>query len=343
VTVKQSRIELLLFFFIVVVAMVISCAKPALTPAPSPAPPPMPTGRLPLIDAHVHLPRELTLDYLIKLMDETGVQMAVLMPVFFSGQNQGISDENLILEYYKKKPDRIIPFLGMQRDALGDKRNWEDPARVAGLLQFAESRLRTGLFRGMGEFILWHYAYSVPVKGRLIKIPADTPLMKKFLDLATKYHVPITVHYEIDEESLPSLKKMLDYGNRATIILAHNGGRPDPPTLKALLDEYPNLFCDWAGMTYLGLYGRTSGEYKKNPVDDGTGHLRPEWKNIFEQYSDRFVGMGSDLAHPENWRNPKWQMRQIAAFRSLLSDLSPGTAEKIGYRNALKIFSPDIP
>ena len=87
----------------------------------------MPAGRLPLIDAHVHLPRELTLDYLIKLMDETGVQMAVLMPVFFSGQNQGISDENLILEFYKKKPDRIIPFLGMQRDALGDKRNWEEP------------------------------------------------------------------------------------------------------------------------------------------------------------------------------------------------------------------------
>ena len=66
-------------------------------------------------------------------------------------------------------------------------------------------------------------------------------------------------------------------------------------------------------------------------------------KVFFKQYSDRFVGMGSDLAHPENWRNPKWQMRQIAAFRSLLSDLSPGTAEKIGYRNALKIFAPVIP
>ena len=323
--------------------MVISCAKPTQTPAASPTPPPMPAGILPLIDAHVHLPRELTFDYLIKLMDETGVRMAVLMPVFFSGQNQGISDENLILEFYKKKPDRIIPFLGMQRDALGDKRNWEEPARVAGLLQFAESRLRTGLFRGMGEFILWHYAYSVSVKGRLIKIPADTPLMKKFLDLAAKYHVPITVHYEIDEESLPSLRRMLDYDRRVTIILAHNGGRPDPPTLKTLLDEYPNLFCDWAGMTYLGLYGRTSGEYKKNPIDDGTGHLRPEWKSIFERYPDRFVGMGSDLAHPESWRDPKWQKRQIAAFRSLLSDLSPGTAEKIGYRNALKIFAPVIP
>ena len=213
------------FGYIVVViiafalALMISCTAPSPMPVPTVTP-------TPIIDAHVHLPRGLTLDHLIKLMDETGVRMSVVMPVFFSRQDQGISDENLILEFYRKKPDRIIPFLGMQRDALGDIRNWGDPARVDRLLRFVESQLRTGFFRGMGEFILWHYAYSVPVKGREVKIPADTPLMKKFLDIAAKYNVPVTVHYEIDEQSLPSLKRMLDYGRQATIILAHNGGRP---------------------------------------------------------------------------------------------------------------------
>src|SRR5512139_3610508 len=59
---------------------------PTPTLTPTPAPPPMPAGMLPLRDAHVHLPRELTLDHLIKLMDETGVWMATLMPVFFTGQ-----------------------------------------------------------------------------------------------------------------------------------------------------------------------------------------------------------------------------------------------------------------
>jgi len=283
-------------------------------------------------------------------MDETGVQMTVLMPVFYERdkpQGQGISDENLVLDFYQKRPDRIIPFLGMQRPVLLDKRRWEQPDTAAErCFQLAESQLSTGSFRGIGEFILCHYSYSFPsgAQGGTIRIPADTPLMKRFLDLAAKYHVPVTIHYEIDEESLPSLKRMLEYGRRTTIILAHNGGRPALATLQTLLKEYPNLLIDWAGMNDFGAYGRTSQPdtkftwFVKNPIEDGTGHLRPEWKTFFEQYPDRIIGVGTDMAHPEGWAHPQGYIRQIAAFRSMLQDLSLGTAQKIGFQNAQKLF-----
>ncbi len=349
----------------VALTLVLSCTAPIPTPmptptpapsaTPTPAPTPTPTPAsapkpLPLIDAHNHLPRGVTLDYLIELMDGAGVQMTLLMPVYYGAnqpQGQGISDENLVLDFYKKEPNRIIPFLGMQRPELLDGRRWQQPdAAAEALLRFAESQLRTGLFRGMGEFILWHYPYSYPsgAKGGTVKIPADTPLMRRFLDLAAKYHVPVNIHYEIDTESFPSLKSMLEYGRQTTIILAHNGGRPAPTTLKALLDEYPNVLIDWGGMTRFGGYGRTSppGEgvsyVVKNPIEDGTGHLRPEWKALYEQYPERFVGIGSDMAHPEAWANPQGYVKQIAAFRSMLSDLSSETADKIGYKNAQKLF-----
>jgi Tat protein secretion system quality control protein TatD with DNase activity len=310
---------------------------------------------LSLIDVHNHLPRGLTMDYLVKLMDESSVKMTVLMPVFYGGNDprgQGISDENLVLEFYKKRPDRIIPFLGMQRPWFGILRRWQQPDAVAeNLLQFAESQLRTGLFRGIGEFILWHYPYSYPsgAQGGTVKIPADTPLMKRFLDLAVKYQVPVNIHYEIDQESLPSLKKMLEYGRQTTIILAHNGGRADCATLQALLEEYPNILIDWGGMTHFGGYGRTSPPregityFVKNPIEDGTGHLRPEWKVFFERYPDRVVGIGFDGAHPEGWTNPQFYKRNIATFRTMLSDLSPETAQKIGYKNAQKLFVPAKP
>lgn len=315
-----------------------------------PPPTPAPIRLLPLIDAHNHLPRGLTVDYLVQLMDEAGVQMTVLMPVHYGGnqpQGQGISDENLVLDFYKKRPDRIIPFLGMQRPVLLDATRWQQPdAAAQNLLRFAESQLSTGIFRGMGEFILWHYPYQFRAGQRAgaVKIPADTPLMKRLLDLAAKYHVPVNIHYEIDEESLPSLRRMLEYGQQTTIILAHNSGRPDSPTLKALLEEYPNLFADLGGMTEFGAYGRSAPPPPdlswavKNPMEDGKGRLRREWKALLEQYPDRFVGIGLDLAHPEAWGAPEQYKRAIDRFRSVLSDLSPEAAEKIAFRNAQKLF-----
>jgi Tat protein secretion system quality control protein TatD with DNase activity len=344
--------------FIAAVAALISCAKP---PAPDLGPaqtlPPASTRipslkrPLPLIDAHNHLPRGVTIEQVIKLMDEAGVRATTLMPVYYEGnqpQGQGISDENLVFEFYEKHPDRIIPILGMQRPVLLSPDRWKSPDDAAeNLLRFADSRLKTGLFKGMGEFILWHYPYAFPsgTRGGTVKIPADTPLMKKFLDLAARYRVPVIIHYEVDNDSFPALKRMLDYGRKTIIVLAHNGGRPESATLTAILDEYPNLFCDLGSMDHLGAYGRVSGGQGqwtvKNPIDDGTGHLRREWKALYELYPDRFM-IGTDLAHPELWAIPGNYKRRIAIFSSLLADLSPGSAEKIGFRNAQKLFGTKL-
>lgn len=281
---------------------------------------------------------------MIRLLDEATVAMVVLMPVFYGG-GQGIADEDRVLDFYRREPDRIIPFLGMQRPVLLDIDRWLYPQQFPQkLLDFTEEQLNTGLFRGMGEFIIRHYPYSLregEAVGGEVTIPADTPLMRRFLDLAVEYDVPVTIHYEVDSESLDSLRSMLEYGRQAAIILAHNCGRPDPETLRALLESYPNLNCDLGGMTPAGLYGTLTprgGQQPKNPLDDGEGHLRPEWRALFEQYPDRFVGVGTDLAHPDVWETPGPYTNQIRRFRGYLSDLSLETAEHIAFRNAWKLF-----
>jgi len=294
-----------------------------------------------LVDAHNHIVRGMTLDDLIEWMDNSLVQRTLLMPIFLGGDDpkgQGISDENLVIEWYKKQPDRIIPFLGMQRTIL-DKKRFEQPdAEAEKFLQFTEDQLRTGIFKGMGEFILRQYSYSYnEMEAAGVKISADAPLMKRFLDLAAKYKVPVIIHCEIDKDSLPSLRKMLEYGRQVKIILAHNGGRPDTATLQALLESYPNVFCDLAGMTLWGEYGFVGGEYAKNPIVDKTHQLLQAWKNLFEQYPDRFVGIGIDVVHPRRWDRGRYG-QVVDAFRIMLSALSPQTADKISYQNAEKIF-----
>ncbi len=351
---KRLSTGFLFFSFIAVAVVVISCAKPPAstlgptpTLAPAPTPIPTPEGSLPLVDAHNHLPRGVTIEQVIKLMDEAGVHATTLMPVYYGGnkaQGQGISDENLVLEFYNKQPDRIIPILGMQRPVLLNPDRWKSPDDAAEkLLRFTESKLQAGFLRGVGEFILWHYPYDFPSgpRGGTVKIPADTPLMKRFLDLAARYRVPVIIHYEVDNDSFPALKRMLEYGCKTTVVLAHNGGRPAPPTLMAILDEYPNVYCDLGGMNRYGGYGRISGGQGgwivKNPIDDGTGHLRRKWKAVYEQHPDRFM-IGIDMAHPEPWVIPGHYKQCINEFRTLLSDLSSGASEKIGFRNAQKLF-----
>ena len=347
---SRSITGLMFFSFIAVMTALISCTDLSThatsTLAPASTPISTPKGLLPLVDAHNHLPRGVTIEQVIKLMDEAGVQAMTLMTVYYQADKaggQGISDESLVLEFYKKHPDRIIPILGMQRPVLNSPDRWKSPDEEAEkLLRFTESQLQKGIFKGVGEFILRHYPYSFPrgPRGGTLKIPADMPLMKQFLDLAAKYLVPVIIHYEIDDESLPALKRMFEGGHRTKIVLAH-AGRPDPPTLKAILDEYPNVYCDLGGMTRNGGYGRISGGEGmwtvKNPIDDGTGHLRHEWKALYNQYPDRFM-IGTDFAHPEPWIVPGLYKQRINEFRSLLSDLSPGAAEKIGFRNAQKLF-----
>jgi hypothetical protein len=307
--------KLIAALIIVFVATLVQAQESTDTNAKLPKPAEAPISRPMLIDVHSHLPRGLTLEHLVKIMDENGISMAVLMATYYGGNKpdgQGITDENLILDFYKKRPDRIIPFMGMQRPVLLDKKRWEQPdAAAERLLQFTERQLSTGSFKGIGEFILSHYPYLYPsgARGEEIRIPADSPLMKRFLDLADKYNVSVNIHYEIDEESLPSLKRMLEYGRRNSIILAHNGGRADILTLQTLLNEYPNLLIDWAGMTHFGGYGwtwpPTLGKgytwFVKNPIEDGNGHLLSKWKAFAEQYQDRIVGIGYDGAHPEQF------------------------------------------
>ena len=108
------------------------------------------------------------------------------------------------------------------------------------------------------------------------------------------------------------------------------------------MDNHPNVFFDLAGMTHLEHYGYTSGEYKKNPIDDGTGHLRPEWKALYEQYSDRFVigTDGAELAPAKARASPGEYKLIVTTLRSLLSDLSPEAAERIGFKNAQRLFVP---
>jgi Tat protein secretion system quality control protein TatD with DNase activity len=297
------------------------------------------------IDAHNHLPNGLTLDDLISRMDSTGVDKTLLMPVFY-GEGQGITDEGLVIRWYQQQPNRIVPFFGMQRSIIGTpgKARWEKPDNVAeDLLRLMDSELGSKPYKGIGEFIIRHYPYQLPAgqQGTNVDLPIDSPLMRRFLDVAAKYKLPITIHYEADEKTVPPLKTILEYRPEVTFIWAHCTGRCSPDISRTLLSQYPNLYSDLGGMTSDSLYGHVSGivggQQPKNPIEDGQGHLRSDWNAVFEDFPDRFM-LGTDLAHPEAWQG-KYYSNVIPKWKSLMKDLSNSTATKISYENPMRILN----
>jgi len=67
-------------------------------------------------------------------------------------------------------------------------------------------------------------------------------------------------------------------------------------------------------------------------VFDATS-LRPDWKNLIEDYPDRFYAGIDDVT---GWNEYEEVARAIR--NGLLANLSPAAAEKVAYRNAVSLF-----
>ena len=267
-----------------------------------------------LIDAHTHLMPGLDVDSLISQMDKAGVSRVVLMP------REGATDQ-MSLSFASKYPNRIIPFVGFQNVRWVKEQDPNFPSYV-------EDQLKTGRFSGLGEVILRHYGVPERDAGSY-DIPADSPLTLQIVDLAAKYAVPMTIHLEAEEKTIPALETMLDHNRNASIIWAHHG-RSDPDTLVRLLEKHPNLYCDISAMHPLVQYGK-----EKNPITNAEGHLLEKWKRVYETFNERFV-FGVDLVFLDTL--PKY-VEWIQAYRRILGELTIESAEKIAYKNIQKLIT----
>jgi predicted TIM-barrel fold metal-dependent hydrolase len=303
-------------------------------------------AHIPLIDAHNHLNANMGAETLIKFMEKAGVKRMVLMPRHYtSPKDGGLGSDEQALDYARRFPDRFIPFIGGQRDDLGPKsRIWDGGSDLYFLLKEMETKLKTGEFFGLGEFILVHYAYEITnttETGGEVKIPADSRGLKEIAKLAARYQVPVLFHAEAEPGVVKEVVRLFKSAPDTQFIWAHNCGRSSAEQIGKLLNQYPKLMCDLGGM-FNGPYTKGSyGKYwpRKTPwihlVQDDGGKIVPEMKALFEAFPDRFV-IGTDVAHTPMLIHYEYR---IAIFRVMLAQLAAHTARKIGYENAERLFA----
>jgi hypothetical protein len=310
----------------VVLTMVMSCTNPV----------PVPTtpGSLALIDAHEHITPGLAADTIISFMDQAGVHKMVAMANRIGASQPLGYEESLVLAVYEKYPRRIIPFLTTVR--------WGRHLRGATYLEYAERQLHTGKFKGMGEFMVRHYAVPSPpgeTPAPDVTVPMDSQEMQAMMLLGTKYNVPLCIHMETTAETLAALDRALTANKNTKVIWAHQNpakmgggsesqyaGKGDPNQVATLMDKHPNLFADIS----LGYEGRF---FKATLFDR---QLPESWKKLYEKYNDRFM-VGFDRAYKSTFE--KQYLSHASWHRIWLSQLSTQTARKLAFENAERLLS----
>ncbi|MEE9255797.1 MAG: amidohydrolase family protein, partial [bacterium] len=106
------------------------------------------------------------------------------------------------------------------------------------------------------------------------------------------------------------------------ILWAHAGMSEPPEVIGRLLEAHKNL---WVGLSF------RAGDI----VPGGRGgRIDPEWRALFLRHPDRFV-YGTDTYITERWGG---YGELVEAHRVWLRQLPRKVAEKIAYRNAVRLF-----
>jgi hypothetical protein len=298
---------------------------------------------MPLIDAHNHLNANMSAESLMESMERAGVESMVLMPRHYRDpRDGGMATDEQALDYSRRYPGRFIPLVGGQRDDLGP-RSIDDPRNVHFVLRELGDRLGKGDYRGLGEFILVHYAYDVGggETGGEVRIRVDHDAMRRLAALAGKQRVPVVFHAEAEEKPAKEAEALIAAYPDTLFVWSHACGRASADETARRLRLFPNLMCD-LGHMFNGPH--TQGGYgkywpRKTPsvhlVQDDAGRILPEMKQLFEAFPDRFM-IGTDTAHTAYL---KFYRYRIDMFRVMLAQLAPEAARKIGAENARRVFA----
>lgn len=227
----------------------------------------------------------------------------------------------LALELVNLDPEKLIAFWSPYRQG-GDWANWAyDP----GVLKRAQSALASGRYQGIGELhLIGGFAPG-----------ADSGGIRGLFELAAVHDIPVLLHTEFSQPDY--LLRLCTEYPATRMLWAHAGALLKPVQVKKVLSQCPNVWAE--------LSARDPWRFVNNPITTADGRLLPEWRDLIEQYQDRFM-TGSDPVWPvdqmDRWDQADTGWQEYARFidfhRRWLSALPPAIARKIGWENALNFF-----
>lgn len=248
--------------------------------------------RLPLFDTHVHYSRPDWDVYppaqILKILAAAGVKRALVSSTPDDGT----------LKLFQADPKRIAPNLRPYRTQ-ADMSGW---AKNQEVLDYVAGRLKSGIYKGVGEFHLFDAK------------DAASPQMKALVRLAVQRNIVLQIH----SDAKP-VEVLFSHSKKLKILWAHAGMSEPAGTVRAMMDKYKNL---WAGVSF-----------RADDIAPG-GKIDTAWHWLFLRHPDRFV-YGTDTYITERWAA---YGDLVEEHRAWLNQLPRKIARKIAYQNAVRLF-----
>jgi hypothetical protein len=240
--------------------------------------------------------------------------------------------ERLLASY----PDRFIPVgNGGQPPALT-----QAPEEF---LDAQEAAARNGQIMLFGEFEFRHYPSPRQVKRREldrdVHVPIDGPVGHRLFSLSEKLGMSFQIHYEIEDELLAPLEKMLEQYPKARVIWAHlaqvryieRASRYTPAYVDALIKRFPNLYFDTAFGGAASVYPLSNQRHAR--VWAAPDEIKSEWRDLIAAHPRRFLSaldLGGD------------RLEQIVEYdrnhRNFLKRLPAESQHFVAYRSAWSLL-----
>lgn len=275
-------------------------------------------------------------------MDRLNIGLMALSSDIGEGRfHQGVHFDDLSARLIAAYPQYFIPVgNGGQGPAI-----LEEPDVF---LDAQEQAIRNKQMMLLGEFEFRHYPSSRQAKrgemDRDSAIAIDGPLGHRLFSMSEKTGVPFQIHYEIEDELLPPLEKMLEQYPKAKVMWCHlaqvryieRASRYTPAYVDSLLKRFPNLYLDTAFGDAGSIYPMSNQRHAR--IWTAFGGIKDEWRDLLVAHPRRFLSaldLGQDRLHRLDEYDQK--------HRNFLKRLPAETQHDIAYRSAwLLLFGEEF-
>lgn len=296
------------------------------------------TGELPYIDIESSCnPKKLDIESVAKDMDSLNIGLMALSSDIGKGLfEEGVRFDDLSARLLASYPDRFISVgNGGQKPALTEDTD--------AFLDAQEAAAKAKKIMLLGEYEFRHYPSPRQVKrgqfDRDVSIPIDGPIGQRVFSISEKTGMPFQIHYEIEDELLAPLEKMLAQYPKAKVIWCHfaqiryieRASRYSPAYIESLIKRFPNLYFDTAFGSSDSIYPPSNQRHSR--VWAVGGGLNAGWRDLIVAYPNRFLSaldLGGDRMH----RIAEWDEKH----RHFLKFLPSETQHQVAYRNTWSLL-----
>lgn len=305
------------------------------------------SGRLKKILAAGHIPyidiesscnsTRVDMQTIARHMDQLNIGLMALSADIGKNQfSKGVRYDDLSSKLIAAYPDRFIPVgNGGQPPALT-----EAPEDFLAAQETAARKKQIMLF---GEFEFRHYPSPRQVKrgdtGRDVHVPIDGPVGHRLFSMSEKNGMPFQIHYEIEDELLTPLEKMLAQYPNAKVIWCHlaqirysqRTKRYTPAYVEGLIRRFPNLYFDTAFGDAYSTYPISGQRHARVWSEDGG--LKAEWRDLIVAHPKRFLS-ALDLGQDRLERIVEYDL----VHRDFLKRLPKDVQHQVAYRSAWSLL-----